>query len=152
MLTPNDTAWVCEKCGWTLERDASEETKAETKQRTPQTELETLPTTESGTVRKRRALKWLDGRECPTDEELLETIVPKPSEHSGSTYSTPISNIRLTGDPEFIETVAGLFKPLLEFENDETLLKINLQQVEEKESGDLTDNYALYLSVAERSR
>jgi hypothetical protein len=42
------------------------------------------------------------------------------------------------------------FKPLLEFESEDTRLEINLQQTEDRDTGGLTDNYALYLSVAER--
>lgn len=65
-------------------------------------------------------------------------------------WGSGISDIRLTGSAEFIEAAGSLFKPLLDFENDETRLEINLQQTEDRDNGELTENYALYISVAER--
>jgi hypothetical protein len=35
-------------------------------------------------------------------------------------------------------------------EDDKTRLEINLQRTEDGDTGELTDNYALYISVAER--
>lgn len=35
-------------------------------------------------------------------------------------------------------------------EDDATRLEINLQRTEDRDTGELTENYALYLSVAER--
>lgn len=95
-------------------------------------------------------MRWLDSLDEPSEHELKKSIKPKPSDFTGSTYPTSISNIRLTGDPEFIETVAGLFKPILDFEDSATRVEINLQETEDRDSGELTGNYALYLSVAER--
>lgn len=56
----------------------------------------------------------------------------------------------MTGDAEFVETFAGLLEPLLDLEGDRTRLELNLQRTEDRDSGEFTDNYALYLSVAER--
>jgi hypothetical protein len=114
------------------------------------TELETLPTTDSGHVKKKHAMRWLDGLDEPTDEELVQSVVPKPNGFTGSKYPTEISEVRVTGAPEFIETVAGLLKPLQKLEDDKTRLELNLQQTEDRDTGELTDNYALYISVAER--
>lgn len=113
-------------------------------------QLDQLPTTDSGHVVKRHALQWLDDIDEATEQKIRDTVVSKPKDFSGSKYATEISDIRVTGSPEFVEAVGSLFKPLLDFEDDETRLEINLQQTEDRDTGDLTDNYALYLSVAER--
>lgn len=114
------------------------------------TELEQLPTTESGHVVKRHAMQWLNGLERSTDEELKDSVTPKPNDFTGSKYATEISGVRVTGTPEFIEAVASLLKPLLDLEDEQTRLEINLQRTEDRSTGELTENFALYLSVAER--
>lgn len=114
------------------------------------TKLTSLPTTESGHIAKRHAMKWLDGIEEASADDLKESVVPKPTEFTGSKYPTEISTVRLTGGPEFVEAAGSLLKPLLDFEDDRTRVEINLQQTEDRETGELTDNFALYLSVAER--
>lgn len=113
-------------------------------------QLEQLSTTDSGHVVKRHAIKWLDDINEATNEEIQRSVVPKPKAFSGSKYATEISDVRVTGSPEFVEAVGSLFKPLLDFEDEETRLEINLQRTEDRDTGELTDNYALYLSVAER--
>ena len=95
-------------------------------------------------------MKWLNSISEPTDRQLRNAFLPKPSGFSGSTYPTSISNVRVTGDPKFVETVAGLLKPIQELEHGQTRVEINLQKTEDRETGELTGNYALYLSVAER--
>lgn len=126
-------------------------------------ELTELPTTKSGAVRKTHALDWFESLtetnyrdvsdvsalDTP-DRELIESITIKPDGFEGSTYAAPVSNIRLTGTPEFIEVAARRFAPLAVFESEVTLLSINLQRVEDRDTGELTDNYALYLSATER--
>lgn len=77
-------------------------------------------------------------------------FVPKPKGFTGSTYPTSISNIRITGDPKFVETVAGLLKPIQQLEGSRTRVEINLQQTDNRDTGETTGNYALYLSIAER--
>lgn len=114
------------------------------------TELESLPTTDSGHVKKKHAMQWLDGLDTPADQELVKSVIPKPNGFTGSKYPTEISEIRVTGTPEFIETVAGLLKPLQKLEDDTTRLELNLQRTEDRDTGELTGNYALYVSVAER--
>jgi hypothetical protein len=114
------------------------------------TQLEQLPTTDSGHVVKRHALQWLDDIDEATVQEVRDTVVSKPKDFSGSKYATEISDVRVTGSPEFVEAVGSLFKPLLDFENEETRLEISLQRTEDRDTEELTDNYALYLSIAER--
>lgn len=112
--------------------------------------LSELPTTQSGAVKKKDAMRWLKRLKKPSDEEIRKAVVPKPNDFSGSTYPTDISTIRLTGDPEFVETVAGLFKTITQFESGNTRVEVNLQETEDRDTGEDTGNYALYLSVAER--
>lgn len=114
------------------------------------TELEELPTTDSGHVRKKHAMEWLADLDEPTPEELKQSVIPKPTGFTGSKYPTEISEVRVTGTPDFVEAIAGFLKPLQNYENDKTRVEINLQQTENRDTGAFTDNYALYLSVAER--
>ncbi len=95
-------------------------------------------------------MEWLEELDRPTSAELKRSVIEKPSDFSGSTYPTDISTIRLTGDPSFIETVAGLFSWIVEMEDYSRRVEINLQRTEDRDTGEQTDNYALYLSVAER--
>jgi hypothetical protein len=144
-----DDDWVCRSC----DPDAVETSDARSDSRTPEprpAEVNNHPTTDSGSVRKADAMKWLDSLDEPTASELKGAVLPKPSGFTGSTYPTSISNVRITGDPAFIETVAGLLKPIQDLEGSGTRVEINLQQTEDRDSGDFTGNYALYLSVAER--
>ncbi|QSG13721.1 Uncharacterized protein HSEST_0165 [Halapricum desulfuricans] len=101
-------------------------------------------------MRKKDAMRWLNNLDEPTAHELRNAFVPKPNGFEGSTFPTSISNIRITGDPKFVETVAGLLKPIQRLEGSRTRIEINLQRTEDRETGELTGNYALYLSVAER--
>jgi hypothetical protein len=114
------------------------------------TELEKLPSTKSGAIRKKNAVKWLQNCERPNSSELKPSMLPKPAGFEGSTYETDISNIRVTGDAQFIETIAGLLKPILDLENDETRVELNHHQTKVRDTKQYTGNYALYLSVTER--
>lgn len=114
------------------------------------TQLTNLPTTESGTGCKSDAMEWLASLDAPTDDELRASVVPKGSDVSGSSYSRAYSNVRITGDPAFVEKFAGFLTPFLEFEGDDTRLEISLEQAEDRDTGERTENYALYISVAER--
>lgn len=114
------------------------------------TRLESLPETDSGHIVKRQAVQWLEEIDEATEDDLKETVISKPKGFTGSKYSTEVSTIRITGAPEFVEAAGSLFKPLLDFENEETRLEVNLQRTENRNTEELTDNYALYLSVAER--
>jgi hypothetical protein len=112
--------------------------------------LERKPTTKSGSVRKRDAMDWLKRLDEPSDDELIAAVTHKPDGFSGSTFATPVSQVCVTGDSEFIAAVAGLLKPMLAWESSATRLDLKVQQVEDRETGELTDNYALYLGAAER--
>jgi len=99
---------------------------------------------------KKNAVKWLRNCERPSSSELKRSMLPKPARFEGSTFETDISNIRVTGDAQFIETIAGLLKPILDLENDETRVELNLQRTKIRDTKRYTGNYALYLSVTER--
>lgn len=114
--------------------------------------LDQLPTTDSGTIRKSNAMAWMQGLDEPTDADLLRSVTPKPYEHSGSTFATDISQVRLTGDAAFIEAVAGLLTPLLAYESSATRVDLSVKETEDRETGALTGNYALYLTVVERGQ
>jgi hypothetical protein len=86
------------------------------------------------------------------EEALIGAVVPKPKEHTGSTFATPISTVRVTGTPEFITEMATLLKPLLVWESSATRVALNVQRIKDRETGELTDNYALYFSTAKRSQ
>lgn len=141
--------WLCQSC----DSEQIDESTATIDPTTPQqrsAEIETLPTTSSGSVKKEDAMRWLDLLSEPSDRELQNAFLAKPSDFTGSTFPTSISTIRITGDPKFVETVAGLFKPIQELEGGRTRVEVNLKETEDRETGDTTGNYALYLSVAER--
>ncbi|WP_216635659.1 hypothetical protein [Haloferax sp. Q22] len=120
-------------------------------------QLEELETTDSGSVRKKDALSWLESLENPEipealEDQLIQSVTPKPQSHSGSAFPTPISQVRVTGRPEFVEQVAKLFQWFNVFESSATRLQINLQQIEDRETEEFTENYALYLSSAVRGK
>lgn len=144
-----DGEWLCQSCD-TDKIEASNDNPDHTTPRPRSANLEDLPTTDSGSVRKEHAMDWLDSLSEPTDKQIQNAFLPKPSGFSGSTFPTTISNVRITGDPKFVETIAGLLKPIQGLENSRTRVEMNLQKTEDKETGELTGNYALYLSVAER--
>lgn len=145
LIAPGEEADECQDCAGSAGAEILSR-----KAQSVGTELEQQKSTKSGTIRKRDAEKWLSGLDRPTSTELKRSILPKPAGFEGGTFETDISTIRLTGDARFIETVAGLFKPILDLENDETRVEINLQRTKERDTRQYTGNYALYLSVAER--
>ena len=150
LLSPANEGERCVDCGGSLtERAPTTDGGGDGEPVT--TDLERLSTTDSGSVRKRNATRWLESLDEPSPVELRRAVVPKPRGFSGSTYAADVSNVRVTGDAAFVETVAGLFRPLLETESRRTRLEINLQETEDRETGEPTGNYALYLGVAERS-
>lgn len=116
----------------------------------PMTELEQLPRTDSDYVRKKDAMGWLYRRTAPTDREIIDTIVPKRYGQTGSTFSEDISDIRIKGNAEFVETVAGLLPAFLSCESGNTRLEISLQKVTDRETGAKTDAWSLYLKAVER--
>lgn len=63
------------------------------------TQLEQLPTTDSGHVVKRHATEWLSDLGESSEQEVRESVVPKPNDFSESKYATEVSDIRVTGTP-----------------------------------------------------
>jgi len=116
------------------------------------TALVDLPTTDSGSVRKTDAMRWMKHLGAADAAELIGVVVPKPGDHDGSTVAPSISNVRVTGAAPFITAVATLLQPLLVWESSATRVALNVKQVDDRESGELTDNYALYISAAKRSQ
>lgn len=114
------------------------------------TELERLPTTDSGNIRKKDAMGWLGRRTVPNEKEIIDAVVPKRYGETGSTFSKNISDIRIKGDARFVETIAGLLRPFLACESGNTRLEINVQNVTDRETGTKTDAWALYLKAVER--
>lgn len=157
MMTKADDEWYCTGCdadALAAAREAASSGRAAAsleRSSADGTELETIPTTDSGSVRKRDALRWLESLDVPTDVGLRDATVSKPYGFEGSTFAEPISNVRITGDPTFIETFAGLLKPFLSFGDADHRLEIALQRVENRDTGGLTENDARYLSVADRA-
>lgn len=148
-MVKTDGDWVCRSCNPDQVATPTSGGKPNTP---PQraASVEELPTTSAGSIRKKDAMQWLNSLSEPTDRELQNAFLPKPADFSGSTFPTSISNIRITGDPKFVETVAGLLKPITKLDSGNTRVEINLKETEDKETGEETGNYALYLSVAQR--
>lgn len=133
------------------EKVSQEKNKTDSPRFFNMTELENLPTTDSGHIKKSDATSWMQSLPDCEVEEVLDAVISKPTAHSGSLMGTDISSIRVSGDPEFITKFAALMKPILEFEASDTRLEINLGQVEDNDTNELTDNYSLYLNVADRA-
>jgi hypothetical protein len=68
--------------------------------------------------------------------------------HKGSTYAE--DGIRLTGSPEFIDSVLSRLKDLLKHENGSTRLQLNYQESKDRVTGNLTGSYNCYVQVHER--
>lgn len=113
-------------------------------------EIDGIRRTDSGNVRKDDAMGWLDRRRPPTDEEMLDAIVPQRYGSTGKTFHQPISDVRIKGDAAFVERVAGLFRSWLQVENATTRLDIKLRKVKNEQTGADTDTWALYLRAVER--
>jgi hypothetical protein len=152
LLPVDEATGECKQCGTAFEQSTPDRPASDggSERSAPSTDLERLPTTASGSVKKADAIEWLAARDRPSGADLRRATVEKPSDFSGSTFPTDISTIRLTGGPEFIETVAGLFAWIVDMEDYSRRVEINLKETEDRETGDETGNYALYLSVAER--
>lgn len=114
------------------------------------TTLESLKKSTSGNVSKEDAMQWLFGLPEPTPDDWVGSITPKRYGSKGSTFASPTSEIRISGTPEFVETFAGLLKPILTTESDLTRLDIKLQQIKDRDTRRITDDYSLHLHVVER--
>ena len=116
------------------------------------TDLEQLPRTESGSVRKDDSMRWLEQRDEPSDKEFVKAIVPEPYGETGDRFPKPNSEIRIKGGPEFLETVAGLVKAFADYESVGTRLDIKLQKIKNRETGAETDTWSMYLKAVERGK
>lgn len=117
---------------------------------TSKTKLEELDQTKSGSVRKYDAMEWLRQLDKPEPGEIAEAMVERPSWFEGSSFPASHSRVRIEGEPEFIETVAPLFREVLNEQDEETLVSLSLQEIEDRDTGKPTGNYALYLMLEER--
>ena len=97
LLSPANEGERCVDCGGTL-TERKPPGVDETDDGGPTTDLERLPTTDSGSVRKRNATRWLDSLDEPSPTGLRRAVVPRPQGFSGSTYAADVSNVRVTGD------------------------------------------------------
>lgn len=154
LLRADEDVGECSQCGATVssshhERSGEADVEAASNS-SGRTTLEQLPTTKSGSIKKADLMEWLAERNRPSPAELRRMMIEKPSDFTGSTFPTDISTIRVTGSAEFIETIAGLFTWIVDMEDYSRRVEINLKQTKDKETGEQTGNYALYLSVAER--
>lgn len=118
---------------------------------TDMTDLEALPTTDSGHIKKADATSWMQNLPDFDVEDVLDSVKSKPTTHTGGLMATDVSSIRVSGDSEFIMKFAGLMQPFLDFEASDTRLEIKLSQVKDNETGELSGTYALYLNVADRA-
>jgi hypothetical protein len=73
---------------------------------------------------------------------------PVPYKHKGSTYDE--CGIRITGTPEFIDSVLSRFKDLLGYESTETRLQVVYQETKDRKTGQPTGSYSAYVQVCER--
>ena len=78
------------------------------------------------------------------------SVCPVPYKHTGSTFDQ--DGIRITGSPEFIDTVLSRLTDLLEYENDGTRLQLTYQEAKDKNTGALLGSYSCYIQVHERGR
>lgn len=73
-----------------------------------------------------------------------------PYRHEGSTFDC--DGIRITGKPEFIDSVLSRLKDLLEKENSMTRLQLNYQQAQDKNTKEMLNSYCCYIQVHKRGR
>ena len=77
-------------------------------------------------------------------------ICPVPYKHQGSTFDQ--DGIRITGSPEFIDSILSRLTDLLQYENVETRLQLAYQEAKDKDTGALLGSYSCYVQVHERGR
>tara|TARA_Y100000310_G_C20174698_1_gene575275 strand:+ start:230 stop:553 length:324 start_codon:yes stop_codon:yes gene_type:complete len=82
------------------------------------------------------------------DAGLPITPAPVPYKHKGSTFDQ--DGIRITGSPEFIDSVLSTLKGVLGCENGKTRLQLAYSQSVCKESGRKLDSFQCYVQVHDR--
>ena len=75
-------------------------------------------------------------------------ISPVPYKHTGSTYDQ--DGIRLTGSPEFIDSVLSRLKDLLLHENGSTRLQLVYKQSTDRHTNQSIDGFNCYVQVHRR--
>jgi hypothetical protein len=73
-----------------------------------------------------------------------------PYKHEGSTFDQ--DGIRITGTPEFIDSVLSRLQDLLKLENTQTRLQVSYQQANDKKTGLPLGTYTAYIQVHQRGR
>ena len=77
-------------------------------------------------------------------------ITPVAYKHAGSTYAE--DGIRLTGSPDFIDSVLSRLKSLLSHENGSTRLQVVYKESTDRHTQEALDSYNCYIQVHERGR
>lgn len=83
--------------------------------------------------------------------ELPIALKPISKDHVGSTYGE--DGIRITGSPQFINSILGKIKPLLSYETVNTKLVISYRETQSPsqiERGNLKKSYVFYVQAKER--
>ncbi len=77
-------------------------------------------------------------------------IKPRPVayKHTGSTFDE--DSIRLTGTPEFIDSVLSRVKDVLAYENGSTRLQVSYKQSVDRKTQKPLDSYQCYIQVHRR--
>jgi len=85
------------------------------------------------------------------NSEAPITIKPISRSHVGSTYGE--DGLRITGSPQFINSILGKIKPLLNYETTNTKLVVSYRETQspsQVERGNLKKSYVFYVQVKER--
>lgn len=82
----------------------------------------------------------------PANQPIKPTFVPY--KHKGTTFAE--DGIRITGTPEFIDSVLSRLKDLLAFENTQTRLQVLHAESKDRKTGQPTGSYSCYVQVHER--
>jgi len=87
-------------------------------------------------------------RRIPNNLSLRPT--PVPYKHRGSTYDE--DGIRITGTPQFIDSVLSRLRDLLAYESATTRLQVVYQESRDKDTGRCLGSWNAYVQVHERGR
>jgi len=83
--------------------------------------------------------------------EIPIALKPIAKDHVGSTYGE--DGIRITGSPDFINSILGKIKPLLNYEAVNTKLVVSYRETQSPsqiERGNLKKSYVFYVQAKER--
>ena len=82
----------------------------------------------------------------PTNSSILPS--PVPYKHTGSTYDE--DGIRITGSPEFIDSVLSHLKTMLAYGSNTTRLQVVHKESIDRETQTPLNSYNCYIQVHER--